>query len=580
MKASLVTLFPFLRPHLGWVVLAPAVMAMEVAIDLSLPGIVRSIIDDAIPSQDAMQVIRYAGLMLLLTCLGCIAGIGCGLAAVRASQGFGEALRNALFKRVQGLSFTELSSVDSGGIVTRLTSDVMQVQDMVQMILRGMIRAPLLLVGGLVMATVTSPKLAILFALMFPVIIAVIYFVIHKTYPIYQQVQRRLDRLNTVLQENLAGVRVVKSFARRDFEIERFNFANAALAASNKLASRFAVISMPFMTVMLNFGVVAALWYGGVEVSRSTMTIGQIVAFINYLVLSLHALTFFTMLLTQLSRAGASAERIAQFLNSPPADAPEVPIAPDRLNGNRLELDNVNFGYGCGELTLRNISICLTPGETIAILGATGSGKSTLAQLIPRFYAPCSGHIFLQGKDLQKLPNETIRKSIGIVFQETVLFSGSILQNIRNGSPAASMDDVIRVCKIACIDDFIQSLPDKYETIVQQRGTNFSGGQKQRLSLARTLLLNPDVLVLDSATSAMDAETEAAIINNLDLLRKDQSRILIVQRVRSAIHADRILILDHGTIVGDGTHQDLIRTNCIYQEIYRLQNEEDLDVIR
>lgn len=580
MKSTIATLFPFIRPYLGWVLLAPAVMAMEVAIDLSLPGIVRSIIDDAIPSQDSGRVLNYAALMLLLTCLGCIAGIGCGLAAVRASQGFGEALRNVLYNRVQNLSFAELNKIDSGGIVTRLTSDVTQVQDMVQMILRGMIRAPLLLVGGLAMAIVTSPKLAVLFALLFPLIIAVIYFVINRTYPIYQQVQRRLDRLNAVLQENLAGVRVVKAFSRRAHEIQRFDVANAALAASNRLAGRFAVISMPFMTAMLNLGVVAALWYGGIEVSKSTMTVGQIVAFINYLVLSLHALTFFSMLLTQLSRAGASADRIAQFLTMPLESGPKVEPAPTHSTEELLELENVSFCYGVGQKALRRISFNVAPGETIAILGATGSGKSTLVQLLPRFYYPSRGHIFLEGRDLSTVSEEEIRKRIGIVFQETILFSGTIRENIQHGSPNASLDEIRRACHLACIDEFIMSLPDQYDTIVHQRGANFSGGQKQRLSLARTLLLDPDLLILDSATSAMDAETEAAILRNLESLRRDQAKILIVQRVRSAIHADRILILDEGSIVADGTHQQLLQSNSIYQDIYKLQNEEDLDVIR
>lgn len=568
----------FLRPYRLWAILAPAFMAVEVVMDLALPRIVQKIVDEAIPSGDQALVMRYAVEMLIATAIGILAGVACAFAAVRAAQGFGADLRLDLYRKVQSLSFGNLDRLETGSLITRLTNDVTQVQDMVLMVLRGMVRAPLLLIGGLTMAIVTSPRLAVMFFVLIPLVVGFMVWIVRKTYPIFGEVQRRLDTLNGRLQENLAGVRVVKAFARAPYEQTRFGEANDALRAKNVAASRFGALTGPFMTATLNFGVVGALWFGGVQVSKSEMSVGGIVAFVNYLTLTLNALMFVSMLITQLSRAGASAERIEEvFGTEPQVVATAHPATPSEAVG-RLAFEHVSFAYGDGEEALHDVSFVAEPGRTVAILGATGSGKSTLVNLIPRFYDPTAGRIVLDGQDLRDYDESVLRKRVGIALQEAVLFSGSIRENIRYGRPEATDEEVVEAARIAQAAEFIERLPDGYDTAIGQRGVNLSGGQKQRLAIARALLAKPEVLILDDSTSAVDVRTEALIQDALATNASHQTRIIVAQRITSVARADKILVLDKGRLVAEGNHDTLMAESPLYREIYESQSTHTEEV--
>ncbi|RYG35770.1 ABC transporter ATP-binding protein [bacterium] len=575
---SRLSLLRFLRPYRRWAILAPAFMALEVAMDLMMPKLVQGIVDRAIATSDQTLVLQYGAAMLGATLIALVGGIACSINAVIAAQSFGTDLRRALYQKVQSLSFGNLDKSETGTLVTRLTNDVTQVQDMVLMVLRGMVRAPLLLFGSLIMATITSPRLAVLFFVLIPLVLGFLIFIVRRTYPIFGEVQRRLDGLNTRLQENLAGVRVVKAFARSEFERQRFGETNANLRDKNVVTARFGAVTGPFMTLTLNAGVVAALWIGGNHVSQGDMSVGQIIAFVNYLTQTLVSLMFVSMLVTQFSRAGASAERIEQVFQTeatvPPATATSFPS----LGQGRVAFENVSFRYEDGEDVLCDVSFVAEPGQTLAILGATGSGKSTLVNLIPRFYDPSSGRVTLDGVDLRNIDETQLRRRVAVVLQESVLFSGTIRDNIRYGKPDASDEEVAEASRIAQAEEFIARFPEGYDTIVGQRGVNLSGGQKQRLAIARALLVRAEVLILDDSTSAVDVRTEAKIQEGMSHLAEGQTRIIVAQRIRSVMNAEKILVLDDGKLVAQGTHSELLRDSAVYREISQSQTPKTEEV--
>lgn len=575
---SLRPLIPFLRPYFLWALLAPLCMMLEVAGDLMQPRLLQVIVDQGIAHNDLSVVLRCGGWMVALAVAGVFTGGGCGAFAVLAAQGFGADVRRALFRHVQSLSFGNLDELETGGLITRLTNDVTQVQELVMLLLRSLVRAPLLMIGGLVMAILTSPRLALLFVALMPFVVAVLVVVLRRSYPLWGQVQRRLDALNTVLQENLAGVRVVKAFARAAYERERFAVANDALRERNTLSVRIGAVTMPLVMLALNSGVVAALWLGGVNVRDGALEVGQLLAFINYLMQSLMALMMVSMALMQVSRAEASAQRVGETLATRPAIPPnagtDAGIDLPLVRGS-VRFENVSFQFqnGQGDPVLKNICFEAQPGQTIAILGATGAGKSSLVQLIPRFYDVSSGRITLDGQDVRALSEATLRRSVGIALQEAVLFSGTIRDNIRYGRPDASEAKVLAAARAAQADEFIARLPDGYDSVVGQRGVNLSGGQKQRLAIARALLPQPAVLILDDSTSAVDVATEARIQAALEAGSAGQTRFIVAQRVSAAIGADKILVLEDGELVAQGTHDELLNSSAVYQEIYGSQME-------
>jgi ATP-binding cassette subfamily B protein len=546
MKSAL-KLFRYVKPYWRWATIAPILMVLEVAMDLMQPRMVQRIVDEGIAKLNLDLVVQTGGLMIGLALIGVIGGMGCGL-------------------------FAEM---------TRLTNDVTQVQDAVGMILRMLVRAPMLLVGSLIMGIITSPQLAFLPLILMPIELLAVYLIIAKATPLFTKVQERLDHLNEVMQENLAGVRVVKAFVRQKYEEMRFGKANLALTNQIVMAGRTVAIMPSFMMLTMNMGIIGVIWFGGMNVTRGTMHVGQIIAFVNYLTTTLFSLMMVSQLIIMLARAEASARRIQEVLESEPKvkDRPEAKKM-DALKGH-LAFENVTFCYdGNGsDPVLKGVSFTAEPGETVALLGTTGAGKSSLVHLIPRFYDVDSGRVTVDGEDVRNLEQESLRRSIGIALQDVVLFSGTIRDNIRFGRPDATDEEVIAAAKAAQAHDFIMSFPDGYDTQLGQRGVNLSGGQKQRIAIARALLLNPAILILDDSTSSVDVETESKIQEALEQVKHQRKQtsgtpftsIVIAQRISTVLNADKILVLDDGQIAAQGRHHELMKTSPIYREIYESQ---------
>ncbi len=580
---SMKALMKFLKPYWLWATLAPLLMVLEVVMDLMQPRMIQRIVDVGLAQLD-MQVVITTGLWMIgFALLGAVGGIGCTIFSVLAAMGFGTDLRDALFRKVQSLSFGNLDDLETGQLVTRLTNDVVQIQEMVSMMLRIMVRAPLLLIGSLVMVVLTSPRLAILVLVLGPLVGVLLAWVIKKAYPLFGMVQQKLDDLNTVMQENLAGVRVVKAFVQGAHEMMRFGRVNDALMEQTVLAARTVAVTWPFMMLLVNLGVIGALWFGGALVNTGGMQIGQLIAFVNYLMRTLMSLMFVSMLVMRLARASASADRIQEVMDAAPEVQTKSNALTDFAPRGRVAFEGVTFSYDSDgrDLVLGGgksnnggppgISFVAEPGQTVAILGATGSGKSSLIHLIPRFYDVSGGRVTIDGVDVRDLDEATLRCHIGIALQESVLFSGTIRDNIRYGRPEATDEEVIAAAKAAQAHDFIMEFSDGYDTVVGQRGVNLSGGQKQRIAIARALLVKPAVLILDDSTSSVDVETEIKIQDALEGIMKDRTSFVIAQRISTVLNADKILVLDDGRVVAEGTHRELLATSPVYREIYDSQ---------
>jgi len=595
-KSSL-KLARFLKPYWRWAILAPLLMILEVAMDLMQPRLIQHIVDVGI-AQLELSVVTNTGLLMVgLALVGAVGGLGCTVFATLSAQGFGADLRYALFRQVQSFSFGNLDDLETGQLITRLTNDVTQVQQVVAMLLRIMVRAPLMLVGSLLMAILTSPRLALLLLVLTPLVLVALIWVISKATPLFGQVQRKLDDLNTVMQENLAGVRVVKAFVRAHHEIQRFRTTNEGLMEQTIRAARTVAVVMPFMMLALNLGMVGAIWFGGLQVTYGTMQMGQIIAFVNYLMRTLMSLMMVSMLVMMTARAQASAERIQKVLDSVPKIENKAGAMTAFAPRGRVAFEGVTFSYdgNGGAPVLKNINFVAEPGQTVAILGATGSGKSSLIHLIPRFYDVTGGRVTIDGVDVRDIEKEVLRRNVGIALQESVLFSGTVRDNIRYGRPDATDAEVIAAAQVAQAHQFISEFPDGYDTVLGQRGVNLSGGQKQRIAIARALLIQPAVLILDDSTSSVDVETEARIqmawsdgrmvrwsdgqmvksLSGLGL--PDQGPLdhptifVIAQRISTVLNADKILVLDDGQIAAAGTHRELLASSPIYREIYESQ---------
>ncbi|MGC9399994.1 MAG: ABC transporter ATP-binding protein [Anaerolineae bacterium] len=566
-------LIKFVKPYWRWMLLAPLFMMLEVAMDLYQPKLIERIVDVGIANLDLGVVLRTGALMIGLALVGAVGGIINGVFAVKATQGFGADLREALFRKVQTLAFADLDALDTGRLITNLTNDVTQVQRALYLLLRILIRAPLLLIGSLIMVVVTAPQLAFLPLILLVVVLIGLLLIINRAYPLYTLVQERLDALNTVLQENLAGVRVVKAFVREGHEERRFGKANEALMEQTIRVTRLLAITLPLVLLALNLGLVGVLWFGGVQVTQGAMTTGEIISFLNYLQRTLISLIMISMIVLQVSRAEASARRIDEVLMTEPSiqNRPNA-LREHRFRG-RVAFENVCFGYDGqgGALVLKDINFIAEPGQTVALLGSTGAGKSSLVYLIPRFYDVTAGRVTVDGVNVRAFDKATLRRNIGFVLQESVLFSGTIRDNIRYGRPNASDAEVIRAAQAARAHEFIMGFPDGYDTVLGQRGVNLSGGQKQRIAIARALLLQPAVLILDDSTSSVDVETEAEIQAALEGLMRERTSFVIAQRVSTVMTADKILVLDDGQIAAQGTHRELLASSPIYREIYDSQ---------
>lgn len=572
MKAS-AKILRLLRPYWPWVVLAPLLMLLEVTMDLMQPRMVQRIVDEGIAQLNLPLVIQAGLLMFGLAIMGALGGMSNGVCAELTIQGFGSNLRELLFRKVQSFSFGNLDELETGQLVTRLTNDVTQVQEAIYMILRMGVRAPLLLIGSLAFAIITSPQLAFLPLALLPIELVAVLLVVSRVTPLYTRVQQRLDNLNGVMQENLAGVRVVKAFVRAVYEKVRFGQANTALTDQSIRASRTVAVLPSFMMLTMNVGIVGILWFGGINVIGGSMHVGQIIAFVNYLMTTLFSLVMVSQLVILLSRAEASAKRIQEVLDKLPR-VQDQPQAAEALSlRGEVAFENVSFSYdsNVGAPVLKGISFTAEPGQTVALLGTTGAGKSSLVNLIPRFYDVTSGRVLVDGMDVRSLDQAALRRNIGVALQETVLFSGTIRDNIRYGRPDAAEEEVVAAAQAAQAHEFILALPEGYDTLVGQRGVNLSGGQKQRIAIARALLLKPAILILDDSTSAVDVETEAKIQTALLGIMQDRTSFVIAQRISTVLTADKILVLDDGQIAAQGTHHELLVNSPIYRDIYQSQ---------
>jgi ATP-binding cassette subfamily B protein len=541
--------------------------------DLSIPGLIQVLIDNGVANQDMNVILRTSLLMIGASILSATLSIANTFYSVRASRGFEADLREALFKKVQTFSFGNLDDLNTGQLLTRLTSDLTMVQMIISMGVRMFIRAPLMFLGSFGIMFATNPNLATVILALLPVTFVLVTLFIRKVRPLFTQVQERLDYLNQVLQENLSGIRVVKSFVRSDYENSRFEKANSELYGTSLKMNQYTSIFFPIVMALMNLGTVAIIYYGGLQVSVGTTSVGQIMAFTNYLFSTMFPVLMISMMAGQISAASASASRIMEVLDAVPEvqDSPEA-IQLDEIQG-RVVFENVTFSYrdDGGDPVLTDISFIAEPGEKVALLGQTGSGKSSLINLIPRFYDANAGRVTIDGFDVKDIKISKLRSHIGISLQEVILFSGTIRDNIRYGSPDATEEEVIEAAKMAQAHEFITAFPEGYDTLVGQRGVNLSGGQKQRVAIARALLVKPKILILDDSTSAVDVETEAEIEKALETLMDDTTSFIIAQRISTVLKADKILVLDNGRIVAEGNHDELMETSPLYQEIYDSQ---------
>lgn len=565
----------YIKPYWKFVILGPLFMLFEVFFDLLQPRLAAYIVNNGVVERD-FNVIEHTGiLMVLVALLSLIAGVGCNIFASRASQNMGGDIREALYKKVQTFSFQDIDKFKSGSLITRMTNDVVQVQTLVQVALQGLVRAPCLLIGSVIMALLMNLRLGLILLGTLVVLIGVLIVLMRFSYPLFSKVQQKLDMVNTRIQENLAGIRVVKAFVRSGYETKRFHNVNRGYTQSSIKASRFIALNAPIMTLIMNVCLVGILLYSGPLVWRGSVKVGDLVAFINYVAQALSSLIMVSGRLMDVSRANVSAQRIQDVLSTEPSIVDAKSEGKSALLGEHISFKYVNFSYNNSKTAedsiLRDINFEASRGETVAIIGSTGAGKSTLVQLIPRLYDVTSGSVVIDGRDIRNIPLAELRRNIGMVLQDSFLFTGSIRDNISLGKVDAKEEDIIEVAKIAQVHDFISKLPHGYDTKVGQKGVNLSGGQKQRISIARTLLIKPSILIMDDSTSALDSETERKLRNALKGLIKDNITFIIAQRISSCIDAEKILVMDEGTIVGSGTHQELLENCTVYQDIYRSQ---------
>lgn len=566
----------YITPYLSAFVIGPLMMLTEVAGEVMLPKFMSMIINNGVASRNVAYIGKMGVLMVLTVLFMAVGGILGAYFSAKASISFTSDMRNDLFRKVQQFSFENIDGYSTGSLVTRLTNDVQQVQNVLMMGLRMALRAPGMFLGALIMAFMMNRQLAVIILIVIPVLLAAIILILKTAFPRFGEMQRRLDRLNSGIQESLTNVRVVKSFVREAHEIEKFSRLNRDLKASSLRALRIVITTMPVMMFAMNVTTLAVVWYGGNIIIAGNMPVGDLTAFTTYIVQILMSLMMLSMVFLQSSRASASMKRINEIFDT------EIGLNDDnaknkdkKVTEGRVEFKDVSFGYsgenGRKDLVLEGISFTAEPGQTIGIIGSTGSGKTSLVQLIPRLYDVTGGEVLVDGVNVKEYSLKHLREGVGMVLQKNILFSGTIEENLRWGNEDAPMEDVIRFSESAQADPFVKNFKNGYDTVMGQGGVNVSGGQKQRLCIARALLKRPKILILDDSTSAVDTATEAKIRESLYHDLKDTTKIIIAQRISSVQEADQILVLEDGKIIGHGTHEELLKTCETYSEIYTTQ---------
>lgn len=572
-------LFKYIRGYEKAAILAPLLVIVEVVCELILPKLMSGVIDTGIEGDGGFSyILKVGAVMLGLAVCSMLAGAASVKFAARSSQGFGANLRKAMFDRVQEFSFADIDRFSSASLITRLTNDVNNIQSMVNMGLRILIRAPFMLIAALAVCLSINGKLTLILICVVPVMALAVGLLMKACRKLFELFQKKIDGLNDSVQENLVAIRVVKAFVREDYEKKKFKKSNDELRDAAINAVTRVVFMQPIMMVAFNVSIVLSLWIGGKFVVGGSLLTGELYSFISYIMNVLMSVMMLAFTLLQLTRARACAERINEVLDTVPDIRDGEHAAQTALPAPRgsVEFRDVSFRYvatGTGDDVLSHIDLKIEPGEFVAIVGGTGVGKSSLVNLIPRFYDVTGGAVYVDGVDVRDYPVEALRERIGMVLQNNVLFSGTIRENLLWGDPNATEEDMIQAAKNAQAYDFIMSFPDGFDTYIDQGGVNVSGGQKQRLCIARAMLRHPSILILDDSTSAVDSATEAAIRESFSKNLKGTTVIIIAQRISSVRHADRIVILDDDHIAGLGTHDELLATNAIYQEIYNSQQE-------
>ncbi|WP_214845999.1 ABC transporter ATP-binding protein [Exiguobacterium sp. S90] len=543
--------------------------------DLYLPTLMADIIDKGVVVGDTGYIWKIGAVMLGITALGATAAIAASYYSSKAAMGLGRDIRRKVFNHVERFSLQEFDQVGTASLITRTTNDITQVQQVVIMMLRMVVSAPIMFIGGLIMAVSKDAKLSLVIVAAMPVLVVSILLILWKGVPLFGQVQKRLDRLNLVLRENLTGIRVIRAFNREKEEKVRLTQANADLTDVSIKVNKIMAFLMPTMMLVMNLTVVGVIWFGGIRINNGGMQIGDLMAFIQYVMQIMFALVMASVMFVMIPRAAVSAKRINEVLEMTPTMVDEGTASADREPGT-LVFDHVTFSYpGAEAPVLSDISFKASPGEITAVIGGTGAGKSTLVNLIPRFYDVTSGSIQVNGVDSRDVPQEELRSKIGFVPQKALLFTGSIADNIRFGKQDASLEEIEHAARVAQATDFIERMPDRYDSVIEQGGSNVSGGQKQRLSIARALVRKPDLYVFDDSFSALDFKTDATLRKALKEETRQATVLIVAQRVSTVMDADQIIVLEEGRVAGIGTHDELYATNDVYQEIVKSQLSEE-----
>ena len=573
-KSYMLRLLKYLAPYKAFAILGPLFMVLEVAMDLLQPTIMQHIIDDGIANNDEAYVYKMFGLLLVIVVVGLIGGVGCSIFSTRAAINFSTDLRRDLYDVITVLSVKNKEEVGIGKLITNLTSDVETLQKAVLMMLKIFVRGPLLFIGAIIVVYFTARELFPLLLILVPILMVLIIVFTTLAGKVFTKVQQAIDSVNTYMQENLAGVRVIKAFNRSAQQMEKFGHINYHLMKRNIRAEHVVGILSPLSMFVINIGIMAALWGGAIKVEEGILQVGVILAFINYLTIIMNGIMSSSNVLIQIARAIPSAKRINAVMDmeNSVTNTPYASTTP--LRGD-IRFDNVSFYYyDNGEYVLEDISFHVKPGETLGIIGMTGSGKSTLTKLLPRLYDAQQGQIYMDNQPIQQIDLTTLRQAMGIAPQKATLFSGTIADNLRYGAPQATASDMALAMDTAVATEFVSRFADGVEHHIAQGGKNLSGGQRQRLAMARAFVRRPKILVLDDSTSAVDAISERHIQQALAQQFSDTTTIIVASKIASIQHADHILVLEHGKMVGLGTHEELVATNAVYQEILATQQQQ------
>lgn len=568
-------LFPLIRKNIGYTIMTPLTVICEVMLEVTIPLLMAKIIDVGIAQKDVGYVVKIGGLMVLMAVISLLFGALSGRFAALASTGFAKEIRRKLFSNIQDFSFSNIDRFSTASLVTRVTTDVTNTQTAFMMVIRLLVRAPVMLVSATIMAVTINARLSLVFLVAIPVLGSALGVIIYKAFPRFQKMMKKYDSMNGSIQENLVAIRVVKAFVMKDYEEKKFEVSATDLRDTQRKAEKVVIMNMPFMMFTMYLCIIAVMWFGGNLIIQGSMLTGELFSYISYISQILMSLMMISMVFVGLVLSRASVGRIMEVFDEVP-DISEKPQEPDHLvEDGSIEFDHVTFSYSKNKdnLTLTDINLSIRSGETIGIIGGTGSAKSTLVQLIPRLYDVMGGQIRVGGHDVRDYRLKTIRDAVAMVLQKNVLFSGTIKNNLKWGNENATDEEIVEACKAAQAHDFIQSFPDGYETDLGQGGVNVSGGQKQRICIARALLKKPKIIILDDSTSAVDTATESKIRQAFHDTLVDTTTIVIAQRISSVSDADKIIVMNDGRIDAIGTHEELLRDNKIYREVYESQQK-------